>query len=147
MRSNDHFLWNMDIRIASEHSYLLVHHHHHQQQQHQYHPSSTVDISVSSSTVNVQETTGDQQLHDNYAHCIYSSPRGNFSAPHSNSNCRFSHLRKSFMCMYVCIRAQEKTSQHNLTFSSFFFFVLSSNSTTNTSRHPTTATTKERKMP
>lgn len=108
MRSNDHFLRNMYIRIASEHSYLLVHHHQ-QHQQHQYHPSSTVNISLSSSlTVNVQETTDDQQLHDNHAHCTHSSPRGNFSSPHCNSNCRLSHLRKSFMCMYVCIRAHEK---------------------------------------
>lgn len=150
MRSNDHFLRNMYIRIASEHSYLLVHHHHHQQQQHQYHPLSTVNISVSSSlTVNVQETTDDQQLHDNYAYCIHSSPRGNFSAPHSNSNCRLSHLRKSFMRVCVCIRAQEKpaniTGLTNLFL--FLFYLLSSNSTTNTSRHPTTVATKERKMP
>lgn len=102
MRSNDHFLRNMYIRIASEHSYLLVHHN---QQQHQYHPSSTVDISLSSSslTVNVQETTCDRQLHDNHAHCTHSSPRGNFSAPHCNSNCRLSHLRKSFMRVCVCL--------------------------------------------
>lgn len=100
----------MYIRIASKHSYLLVHHHHHQQQQHQYHPWSTVNISVSSSslTVNVQETTGDQQLHDNYAYCIYSSPRGNFSAPHCNSNCRLSYLFKSFIYVCIYIRAHEK---------------------------------------
>lgn len=104
----------MYIRIASEHSYLLVHHN---QQQHQYHPSSTVDISLSSSslTVNVQEMTGDQQLHDNHAHCIYSSPRGNFSAPRSNSNCRFPHLRKSFMCMCL-YSSTRKTSQQNRTY-------------------------------
>lgn len=112
MRSNDHFLRNMYIRIASKHSYLLVHHN---QQQHQYHPSSTVDISLSSSlTVNVQETTSDQQLHDNYAYCIYSSPRGNFSAPHSNSNCRLSHLRKSFMrvCLYSSTRKTTSLATH-----------------------------------
>lgn len=158
MRSNDHFLRNMYIRIASEHSYLLVHHHHHQQQ-HQYHPLSTVNISVSSSlTVNVQETTGDQQLHDNYAYCIYSSPRGNFSAPHSNSNCRFPHLRKSFMrvCLYSSTRKTTSLATHTHTHIHitritnlllFLFYLLSSNSTTNTSRHPTTAATKERKMP
>lgn len=113
MRSNDHIIWNMYIRIASEHSYLLVHHH---QQQHQYHPSSTVEISLSSSslTVNVQETTDDQQLHDNYAYCIHSSPRGNFSAPHCNSNCRFPHLRKSFMrvCLYSSTRKTTSLATH-----------------------------------
>lgn len=113
MRSNNHFLRNIYIRIASKHSYLLVYYN--QQQQHQYHPSSTVDISLSSSslTVNVQETTGDQQLRDNHAYCIHSSPRGNFSAPHCNSNCRFSHLRKSFMCM--CLYSSTRKTIANIT--------------------------------
>lgn len=119
----------MYIRIASEHSYLLVYYNKQQKQQHQYHPSSTVNISLSSSslTVNVQETTDDQQLHDNHAHCIYSSPRGNFSAPHSNSNCRLSHLQKSFMRVCVSVFEHKKklaniTGLTNLLlFLSFFF--------------------------